>query len=217
MHLIIVQVMALLVAITIHEFAHGWAADKAGDPTARLMGRLTFNPIAHIDLFGTVILPALLILSNAPFLVGWAKPVPVNPLKFRRIKRDFALVSAAGPLSNLAVAFLAGVALRVVYYTASATGTTSLATGEGGVLVPLFWFFRSLLEINVVLAVFNMMPIPPLDGGHFLQGILPDGPADILHKMEPYGMLIILGLFYFGFFDLIIFPVSRLIIAVLLF
>ncbi|ANY78108.1 peptidase M48 [Microvirga ossetica] len=172
----------ILIAITFHEAAHAYAAWKLGDDTAHRLGRVTFNPIKHVDPFGTILLPALLFLTNAPFLFGWAKPVPVAFGRLGHPRRDMALVALAGPLTNLALAFISAVLLR----TAPLLPET---------IAP--WLVRTLYQsilLNLILAIFNMLPIPPLDGGRVVTSILPNVLARPFAKLERYGFLILLGI-----------------------
>ena len=176
-----VWILPVLFAITLHEAAHGWVANKLGDDTAYRLGRVTFNPLRHIDPFGTVLLPALLIIAGAPFLFGWAKPVPVNFNRLHRPKFDMVWVAAAGPGINLALALLSALVLSVLGLPPPRQ--------EGD------WLQQNLinsLRINVVLAVFNMLPLPPLDGGRVAVGLLPPGPSLALASLERYGMMIII-------------------------
>jgi Zn-dependent protease len=176
-----VWVLPLVIAITFHEAAHGFVAHHFGDDTAWNLGRVSFNPLKHIDPFGTVLLPGILLLSHSPFLFGYAKPVPVNFRALRNPRIDMVWVALAGPATNIALALLAAAAFH----------------GIG--LVPenaVQWVAANLknaLVINVVLAVFNMLPIPPLDGGRVAVGLLPDVLARPLSRLEPYGMLILIG------------------------
>jgi Zn-dependent protease len=174
-------IIPLIVAITFHEAAHGFVAYLFGDTTAWRQGRVSFNPLKHIDPFGTILLPALLMITHSPFLFGYAKPVPVNFRALRRPKLDSVFVAAAGPGMNLALAILSAALFHLV----------RLAPAEAA-----DWIGENLnnaLIINVLLAVFNLLPIPPLDGGRILVGLLPDGPSRALAALEPYGMIILLA------------------------
>jgi len=178
-------IIPILIAITFHEAAHAYAAWKLGDDTAHRLGRVTFDPFKHVDLFGTILLPALLFLTKAPFLFGWAKPVPVAFGRLGHPRRDMALVALAGPLTNLALAFMSAVLLR----TAPLLPET---------IAP--WLVRTLYQsilLNLILAIFNMLPIPPLDGGRVVTSILPNVLARPFAKLERYGFLILLGIVFF--------------------
>ena len=179
-----VWIIPLIVAITFHEAAHGWVADRLGDDTARRRGRVTFNPIRHVDTFGTLVLPGLLILFGSPFVFGYAKPVPVNFARLRRPRRDMVWVALAGPGTNLLLALASGGLIHLTPY---------FSPWLGGWLVDNLE--RSLI-INVVLAVFNMLPLPPLDGGRIAVGLLPPGLAAPLARLEPYGLVILLALLF---------------------
>ena len=176
-----VWVIPLVIAITFHEAAHGFVAHRLGDDTAWQLGRVSFNPLKHIDPFGTLLLPAFLLLSHSPFLFGYAKPVPVNFRRLNNPRLDMVWVALAGPATNIVLALAAAAAFHLL----------GLAPAESAQ-----WIFDNLknaLVINVVLAIFNMMPIPPLDGGRVAVGLLPNALAIPLSRLEPYGMLILIG------------------------
>ena len=180
-YLATIWIIPVLVAITFHEAAHGFAAHLLGDDTAWRLGRVSFNPLKHIDPVGTILLPGILLLVHSPFLFGYAKPVPVNFRALRNPRRDMVLVAAAGPAMNIALAVVAALLFHLVGYlppTLAPWVTENLKNG---------------LIINVVLAVFNLFPIPPLDGGRILVGILPKAMAAPVARLEPYGIAILLG------------------------
>jgi len=190
--------------MVLHEFAHGWVAEKCGDSTAKLQGRLTVNPLAHIDPFGTVILPLICLLLPGSFLFGWAKPVPIDPRNMHQPRRDMALVAAAGPGMNLFLAVASALLLAVLLTiepTLSLRGSTEAEASTsllGTMLLrPIAVMALYSVMINVLLALFNLLPIPPLDGGRILTAILPAKPAIALARLEPYGMLILVGLIVF--------------------
>ena len=199
------KALPLLFAIVLHEYAHGWVANKCGDPTARMQGRLTMNPLAHIDLFGTIIMPILCFMLPGGFLLGWAKPVPVDPRNMTEPRRDMALVAAAGPGMNLALALFSALLLAILLLIdpslsmqdRSDNGTESGTSNATFFLLPIAVMALYSVLINVFLAMFNLIPIPPLDGGRILVSLLPAQPALALARLEPYGMLILVGLLVF--------------------
>ena len=176
-----VWVLPLVIAITFHEAAHGFVAHRLGDNTAFELGRVSFNPLRHIDPFGTLVLPAILLLSHSPFLFGYAKPVPVNFRALRNPRLDMVWVALAGPATNIALALLAALAFHVLVF-APANMAQWLADN-----------LKNAFVINIVLAIFNMLPIPPLDGGRVAVGLLPNILAVPLSRLEPFGMLILIG------------------------
>jgi Zn-dependent protease len=177
--------LPVLLAITLHEWGHAWSADKLGDSTARSLGRVSLNPIRHIDPFGTILVPAMLLMIGG-FLFGWAKPVPVNPRYFKSPRRDMALVALAGPAANLLMA--AGWAL--VYKGA----VVLLAGGNEWLGIPLAMMARAGIYLNIVLCVLNMLPLPPLDGSAIVSWLLPEKLADAYNSIGPFGLFILLGL-----------------------
>ena len=190
---IAIWALPVLLAITVHEAAHGWVAKLLGDTTAERMGRLTLNPIKHIDPVGTLLVPALLLMVS-PVVFGWAKPVPVTWSNLRRPKRDMALVAAAGPGANLVMLILWAILIRVGLGLPASVGTFIIYAGSAGVV------------INGVLMVLNLLPIPPLDGGRVMVGLLPGPWAWQLSRLEPYGFFIILGLALLGLLGQLIQP-----------
>lgn len=209
---IIVSAPAILFAITFHEVSHGFVADKLGDPTAKFTGRLTLNPMAHIDLVGTVVMPVmLLILTHGQFMFGYAKPVPINPNNFKDPKRDMALSAAAGPVSNILLAIASMIMIKLIIFPLYA-----LLGGAGtAVFKPLIMMFQASVIFNVVLAVFNMIPVPPLDGGRVLVGLLPHKQAMAYSRIEPFGFLILILLISTGMTRYFVEPIVSLFLNLL--
>ena len=205
LHTISYMGLPLLFAMVLHEYAHGWVANRCGDATAKLQGRLTMNPLAHIDPFGTIILPLLCLLIPGGFFLGWAKPVPVDPGLMRQPRRDMALVAAAGPAMNLALAVGSALLLALILSIDSMLSDYWSNSGESlppdtwrqMFLLPIAVMLRYSVLINVLLMLFNLLPLPPLDGGRILTSLLPDTAAMALRRVEPYGMFILMGLIIF--------------------
>jgi len=183
------QIVVLLFAISVHESAHAWMANRLGDPTAKMLGRVSLNPIVHIDPFGTILVPALLVLFGFPAF-GWAKPTPVDTRNFKNIVRDDVLTAVAGPVSNFLTAFLAVVAVAIVFH-GSLRGIPQSFRGAdiGG---PLLQLFFSAITINVVLAVFNLIPLPPLDGSHVIRHFLSYESLKLYDRFGYFGLMIIM-------------------------
>jgi Zn-dependent protease len=200
----LISAPAILVAITFHEISHGYVASRLGDPTAKLLGRLTINPLAHIDLFGTIILPVMLFfLTNGSFMFGYAKPVPINPMNFRNPRQGMAISAAAGPITNMILALVSALVFHLVL--APLYSLVPAAASET-VVKPLLLMFQASVVMNLVLAAFNMIPIPPLDGGRVLVGLLPHKQAIFFSKIEQFGFIIVLILIYTGISSLVIVP-----------
>jgi len=199
MELSIIQKVAIwalpvIFAITVHEVAHGWVASKFGDQTARFAGRLTLNPISHIDIFGTVIIPVALITFGSHVLFGWAKPVPVDPRNLSNPRRDMALVALAGPGSNLIMAMLWALVAKLSTFAPPWFAVPLESMGWAGI------------QINIMLGVLNLLPIPPLDGGQFVSNVLRGKIAYYYSKIEPYGFLILLALIFTNVIFYILYP-----------
>lgn len=207
--LIIIQFAVVLFAISVHESAHGWMANKFGDPTAKLQGRITLNPIAHIDLIGTIIFPIFLAIIGAP-VFGWAKPVMVNPYNLKNPRKDGMFISAAGPVSNIISGFV-GIVLFLIL---KSFGIVSLYTGGSiEVLSYILYFF---IIINIFLAIFNLIPVPPLDGSGIIEGLLHNEALEMYLKIKPYGFLILLIIIYTNVLNIIANPIISIIYRILL-
>jgi Zn-dependent protease len=199
--------LVLLFSLTVHEAAHALTADRLGDPTARLLGRVSLNPAVHVDPIGTIVFPLIAIITNLPVL-GWAKPVPVNVTRLRgHWKRKYMLIAAAGPASNLVLAVIASILLHVI----PVSGRLAEAA-----LGPLGAVLREAVYLNVLLAVFNMVPVPPLDGGNVLAGVLRGPAADMYDRLRPYGFIILYGLMFTGILTMIILPPAQFLLSWLL-
>ena len=190
---VVIWIVPVIFAITIHEAAHGWVASKFGDQTARLLGRITLNPIKHVDPFGTIVIPITLLLISG-FVFGWAKPVPVDWRNLHNPKRDMAFVAAAGPISNLLMAFFWALLAKIAYAVTQDPSSILVLMGGAGI------------TINLILAILNIIPIPPLDGSRVMSSLLPARAAYQYNLITPYGFLIIVGLLATGILSKIMMP-----------
>jgi Zn-dependent protease len=214
---IAIQFFVLLYSLTIHEACHAWMADRKGDYTARYLGRVAFNPIAHIDPIGTVLFPLLMYIYHIP-LIGWAKPVPVNPVHLRNPRKDHIFISFAGPASNLITglaAFIILILLKTVMpQTGGLIGTTARfmsISSQHSFLAPIVAILFYTMVTNIALAIFNLIPIPPLDGHWILFGLLPSHAAEALERLRSYGFIftiLIFALMYLGIFDFLFVPIN---------
>jgi len=198
---IAVAILPLIFAITVHEAAHGWVANKLGDPTAKGMGRLTFNPIPHIDPVGTILVPMVMLVMGG-FLFGWAKPVPVNMRNFKHPRKDMAIVAVAGPLSNFSMAILWGLIWKM---------TLMMPAAWEQIAIPILLTAKFGIFLNLILMVLNLLPLPPLDGGRVLTWLVPEPFAQKLDQLERYGIIILIGLLFFGLWEKVIHPVMGVI------
>ena len=199
--LAIFEFAVLLFSLSLHEAAHAWTANRLGDPTARMLGRITLNPIRHIDLFGTIILPAIMLLISPGFLFGWAKPTPVTQRNFKNITRDDILTTLAGPASNVLAAVVATVVLLIISRTSktgagivhfvAASGNLSILTASGSILIPLVGLFYLAIILNLILAAFNLLPLPPLDGSHVFRHLLPYKALRVYDSIGIVGLFVI--------------------------
>ncbi len=205
----IVFFVILIFSIIIHEVSHGFVADKLGDPTARLSGRLTLNPVPHIDMFGSIILPLILIITQSPMLFGWAKPVPFDPFNLKNPRKDSAIISLAGPLANFILAIIFSILARVFIIT-------NFAGSE------IFYSISvSTVFLNIILGVFNLIPIHPLDGFKVVGGLLSEKQANEWYQLERYGVIFLLAFLFFpvggsNMLNLVLGPVVRFILGILL-
>jgi len=205
--LVAVWLIPVLFAITLHEVAHGWVASLFGDKTAKILGRLSLNPLKHVDFWGTIVIPGLLIISHAGFVFGWAKPVPVNHFNLNNPRRDMAFVAAAGPLSNLIMAIIWAAALKLGIYLTQSENPTGLwltYSGQAGML------------INIWLMVLNLIPIPPLDGSRVVASLLSSKAAHVYNRIEPFGFIILLVLLFTNILSATIGPPADAIFSFLL-
>ncbi len=199
---VLIAFFVLLLSLTFHEAAHAWSADRLGDPTARLLGRVSLNPAVHVDPIGTILFPLIAMVTGLP-IIGWAKPVPVDTYKLGpHWKRKFMAIAAAGPASNLVLALVAAAGIRFMGFEA--------ASGA------FFQFMLLMVLINVLLAVFNMLPVPPLDGGNVLSGLLRGRASDFYDNLRPYGFLILYALMLTGVFERTVLPVQDAIVELFL-
>ena len=214
--IIVIQYAVLLFSLSVHEAAHAWMADRRGDYTARYMGRVSLNPMAHIDPIGTVLFPLLNFISGFP-LIGWAKPVPVNPMHLKDSSRDHMYISFAGPAANLLTSLCSLILLLLMkWFVAGAGGAvvnmayTMRISGNQSIIQPIVGILFFMMVINFMLAIFNLLPIPPLDGHWIVAGFLPPGAAESFQRFGRYGILVLYGLMFLGIFRIFMIPVNWL-------
>jgi Zn-dependent protease len=210
---IAIWALPVVAAVVFHEVAHGWVAYRLGDPTAARLGRLTLNPLAHIDIFGTILVPLMLIVAHSPFVFGYAKPVPVNYANLRNPKRDMIWVAAAGPVTNLLLALGCAILWKPL---AALTGSEAFSSSYAALLSAIVLMAQSGILINVTLAVFNAFPLPPLDGGRVLVGLLPEALSRKVARIEPFGFIILIVLLMTGALDRIIDPPTEFLLKLYL-
>ncbi|MBD3272480.1 MAG: site-2 protease family protein [Elusimicrobia bacterium] len=204
--MLVIQLPVLVFSVIVHECAHGWTAERCGDDTARAMGRITLNPLPHIDLVGTIIIPVMTILFS-PYIFGYAKPVPVNPYRFNHPRRDAMLVSASGPISNLLLAVVFAIVMRILI------GVPFFSVGIKAIIIQLCSY---AVLINLILALLNLIPVPPLDGSGIVSGLLPQEAAFQYERLRPYGLFILFGLLIFGVIGSVLTPILSFLSSILL-
>ena len=217
----IIQFIVLLLSLSVHESAHAWTADFLGDPTARYLGRVSLNPIVHADLMGTIIFPLIGIFALGGAMFGWAKPVPVNVSKLRHPTRDHMIVAAAGPVSNLTLAIILFIFLMLVKSLASAGAATiySVAANEisgDSLLIPVILVAYHGMMLNLLLCVFNLIPVAPLDGAAVLYGLLPPAMANVLAQIQNYGFVVLIALLYLGVPGMLFYPIRDFVLSFLI-
>jgi len=221
---IVIWFVVFLFSLSFHEASHAWTSEKFGDDTGRLQGRITLNPIAHIDPIGTIVLPLFMMFTSVP-LLGWAKPVQTNPLLWRDKTRANISVSAAGPISNLILVVLAFTIMKVLIVAGTLTLNREFRTiyevigpsaDQPAYMQPLALFLSVMLMLNLALGIFNLIPIPPLDGSHVLEELLPPPMAQAYEQIRPYGFILLIGLLYMGVLNFIFEPISTFILRLLL-